>query len=218
MLSDAQKARFDEDGFLAAGPLGDPAELGWIGELCDLAFRRRYGCTPDGLAEADPDAPPADLLTIVSPEGDQPDLTRAAAVAEARDLVARLFDVSADKVLLGWRLFVKPAGGGETAWHQDAAYRPPPHRGATVWMPIDAPDGPSSSLLFLPGTHRGPLLPHDFDAGHMAAAGIDPSRAQTAQVRLGEASVHHCLTLHAAGRNATDRPRRAAAMVCQVTG
>ncbi|MEM7189634.1 MAG: phytanoyl-CoA dioxygenase family protein, partial [Pseudomonadota bacterium] len=146
----------------------------------------------------------------------EPRLSEAKAVRDAREAVAQLFDTGTDKVLLGWRLFVKPPGAGDTAWHQDAAYRPPPHKGATVWMPLDTPDGPSSSMRFIPGSHKAPVREHDYVHGHMVAQSVDESLARTNPVAVGQASVHHCLVLHSALPNKTRTTRRAIAMVCQI--
>ena len=214
MITDEELARFRADGFAAAGPIGDRAQLDWIGELCNRAFERRYGLSPDQLDQQGGSQPA--LMTIVSPEGDEPGLQAAAMVADAHEMAARIFDVRLGQVLVGWRLFVKPAGGAGTAWHQDAAYRPPPHRGATFWTPIDAPDRGRMSLRFLRGTHAGPLRSHDWHEGHLSVADVDEADVCTSPVGVGEASVHHCLTLHAAGPNTTAKTRRAVALVCQI--
>ena len=44
------------------------------------------------------------------------------------------------------------------------------------------------------------------------------SEAVACPVAAGEAIVHHCRTLHSAGPNKTDKPRRALVVVCQVIG
>ncbi|MEM6661838.1 MAG: phytanoyl-CoA dioxygenase family protein [Pseudomonadota bacterium] len=218
MLTETQAENFRHNGFLALGSFGDPDEIGWIGDLCDDAFSERFGHAPSDLNGKVPDQTPGPLMTIVSPEAKRPRLSEAKAVRETKEAVAQLFDTTTDRILLGWRLFVKPPGGVGTPWHQDAAYRPPPHKGATVWMPLDQPDGPSTSMRFIPGSHQQPVQPHDYVHGHMIAKNVDESAARTNPVGLGEASLHHCLVLHSALPNTTTLTRRAVAMVCQVDG
>lgn len=216
MLNDDQVDRFRQNGFAASGTIGDASELEWIGALCNRAFARRFGCTPDALDTRPPGAQDSALMTIVSPESDEPQLGEAAMVADARNIAAQLFDVQARHVWLGWRLFVKPAGAHTTPWHQDAAYRPPPHCGATFWIPIDAPEGSKLSMRFIPGSHLGPLRAHDWHDGHLAVGDVHDKLACTNAVGIGEASIHHCLTLHSADPNRTDTARRAIALVCQI--
>jgi ectoine hydroxylase-related dioxygenase (phytanoyl-CoA dioxygenase family) len=52
----------------------------------------------------------------------------------------------------------------------------------------------------------------------LVATDIDPSQATVCALSLGEATVHHCRTLHYAGPNRTDKPRRGIAIVCQKRG
>jgi ectoine hydroxylase-related dioxygenase (phytanoyl-CoA dioxygenase family) len=71
-------------------------------------------------------------------------------------------------------------------------------------------------LSYLPGTHLGPLLPHEFHHRHLVADIEDDGDAVACPVVPGDATVHHCLTVHRADANAMVRPRRAFSVVCQV--
>ena len=118
--------------------------------------------------------------------------------------------------LCGWRCFLKPSGGDVTPWHQDAAYRPPPHHGGTVWLPLDPATFESGCLEYLPGSHRGPVLEHALYRHHLVTEPISADRAISCPLSLGDVSIHNCLTVHRAGANRTAKPRRAFAVVCQV--
>lgn len=216
MLEISRVESFRQDGFTAAPSIGDPSELSWITELCDRSFAKRKGHAPAAMDLPSAEVDAASLTTIVSPEGDEPQLSEAQMVRDAREMAAQLFDVQTQHVWLGWRLFVKPVGAEATPWHQDAAYRPPPHCGATFWIPIDVPETSTLSLRFIPGSHLGPLQPHDWDHGHASIRDVADELARDNPVGRGEASIHHCLTLHAAGPNRAQTTRRAIALVCQI--
>ncbi len=137
-------------------------------------------------------------------------------VREARRVMSVLFKVSEDRLLCGWRCFLKPSGGDVTPWHQDAAYRPPPHHGGTVWLPLDPATFESGCLEYLPGSHRGPVLEHALHGHHLVTEPIGVDQAISCPLSLGDVSIHNCLTVHRAGTNRTAKSRRAFAVVCQV--
>jgi len=70
-------------------------------------------------------------------------------------------------------------------------------------------------MWFLPGSHLAPVLPHRHMNDDPAVAvlelvdDIDTSAAVPAPLPAGGISFHHPRTLHYAGPNTTDRPRRA---------
>jgi ectoine hydroxylase-related dioxygenase (phytanoyl-CoA dioxygenase family) len=70
-------------------------------------------------------------------------------------------------------------------------------------------------MCFLPGSHRGPLLPHRHLGGDPSVhlleldVEVDVSGAVEVPLRIGGATFHHSRTLHSTAGNRTDRPRRA---------
>ena len=209
-----EAAFFRASGFLTLPGLIRPGEIAELAEAFDAAVRQATGRGPRD-AGAFGGEPPA-LVTVVSPEAWIPSLGASRLASQARRVMAVLFEVPEERLLCGWRCFLKPSGGGETPWHQDAAYRPPPHRGGTIWLPLDPATLESGCLDYLPGSHRGPLLPHALRGHHYVAEPCDGDAAVSCPLSLGDASVHTCLTVHRAGPNRTARPRRAFAVVCQV--
>jgi ectoine hydroxylase-related dioxygenase (phytanoyl-CoA dioxygenase family) len=135
------------------------------------------------------------------------------------------FTVPASQLLEGpvrfWhdQLFCKPAKhGGVVAWHQDYSYwtRTKPLAHLTVWIALDDADRDNGCIHYVPGTHRWPLLPITGLAGDMDAIQMVLSDEQAEQFRpipvelkKGEATFHHGLTIHGSFENRTDRPRRA---------
>ncbi|MGL4513576.1 MAG: phytanoyl-CoA dioxygenase family protein [Lacipirellulaceae bacterium] len=117
------------------------------------------------------------------------------------------------------QLFCKPAGhGGVVAWHQDYSYwtRTVPMRHLTCWIGLDDSTTENGCVHYVPGSHRWPLLARPELAGDMEAIRGVMSPEQLAEflpvaceVRAGEASFHHPLTLHGSYANRSPRPRRA---------
>jgi hypothetical protein len=209
-----EAASFRANGFLTLRgliPLDDVSELS---EAFDAAVRRAIGRSPDDDGTFAGGSEP--LVTIVSPEASVPSLRGSRLVREARRAMSVLFAVPEDRLLCGWRCFLKPSGADRTPWHQDAAYRPPPHHGGTVWLPLDLATSESGCLEYLPGSHRGPVLEHEFHGHHLVAEPQGADAAVSCPLSVGDASVHNCMTVHRAGPNRTAKPRRAFAVVCQV--
>lgn len=218
-LTDEQVGLFREKGFLRLGRVTTPQEIEWLSGVYDQIVKQRLGVTPEEMTHRLlGDQSPEALVTFLSPEGIVPALKDTLFARNARTIIARLFGVEEAAVLAGWRLFFKPAHGAETPWHQDAAYRPPPHRGGSVWMSLDPATVEDSCLHYIGGSHLGDLRAHYLHHHHLKTDDLDPAQAVACPVAPGEATAHHCKTLHGAGPNQTGRPRRALVIVCQVTG
>ena len=118
------------------------------------------------------------------------------------------------------QLFCKPARhGGVVAWHQDYSYwtRTKPLAHLTCWIALDDSTRENGCVHYVPGSHRWDLLPITGLAGDMEAvrAVLTPEQerqfenAVPVELKAGEASFHHALTMHGSYENSTDGPRRA---------
>ena len=215
-LSDKHVHCFQEQGFLHLGRITTDWELAWLQDVCDKIVKQKMGYIPHELGQRSVGSEHESLVTILSPERVVPELKSTLFYHNVRKVFARLLNVAETRLLTGWRIFLKPAHAGETLWHQDAAYRPPPHHGAGVWMPLDSATCENGCLQYISGSQLGELRPHYLQDDNLVAPDVDPSQATACPLSPGEATVHHCYTLHYAGPNKTDRPRRALAIVCQV--
>lgn len=118
------------------------------------------------------------------------------------------------------QLFVKPAhDGGIVAWHQDYSYwtRTTPVAHLTCWIGLDDSTVDNGCVHYVPGSHRWNLLPRGSLADDMNAVFVRLTAEQKLQFRpvpielkAGEASFHHPMTVHGSFENRSDRPRRAA--------
>lgn len=117
------------------------------------------------------------------------------------------------------QLFCKPAHhGGVVAWHQDYSYwtRTQPLAHLTCWIGLDDSTVDNGCLNYIPGSHRWPLLPITGLAGNMDEILTVLDEQQRAafrpvpvELKRGQCSFHHALTVHGSYENLTDRPRRA---------
>jgi ectoine hydroxylase-related dioxygenase (phytanoyl-CoA dioxygenase family) len=123
-----------------------------------------------------------------------------------------------DLVLIATGFFSKAAGEGDkyVAWHQDTTYwgLEPPFA-ATLWLAIDESDIANGCLRVIPGSHHT-LLPHGIAAKDGNILGnnqeidpalIDESKAVDLELKAGQASLHHGLTVHGSNPNRSGRRR-----------
>jgi ectoine hydroxylase-related dioxygenase (phytanoyl-CoA dioxygenase family) len=144
----------------------------------------------------------------------------------------RRFLVPASQILGGavrfWhdQLFVKPAtDGGVVAWHQDYSYwtRTVPMNHLTCWIGLDDSTRENGCVHYVPRSHEWNLLPRKNLANDMNAIFDDLTAEQkrefkpvAIELKKGEASFHHPLTVHGSFENFSQKPRRA--VVLNVVG
>ena len=114
------------------------------------------------------------------------------------------------------QLIMKPAHyPAETDWHQDAGYwqdRNGSDRAVTCWLALTPAWEENGGMQFIPGSHRGPIQEHFSIAERSEINGAlatttDNRKAVAVTLEPGDATFHHCRTLHYAGGNATGTPR-----------
>lgn len=117
------------------------------------------------------------------------------------------------------QLFCKPAHhGGVVAWHQDYSYwtRTQPVAHLTCWIALDDSTRDNGCLYYIPGSHKWNLLPRTGLTGDMneIMTVLDEEQKRSFQpvpieLKRGQCSFHHPLTVHGSYENRSDRPRRA---------
>jgi len=110
----------------------------------------------------------------------------------------------------------EPRSEGYISWHQDLRYwGVDSHNAVTAWIALTDATGDMGCMRFVPGSHREGLLDHTdtFEGGNLLTRGqtvareIDEATTVLGELRAGEMSVHHGLTLHASIPNRSDRRR-----------
>lgn len=217
-LTQEQVDFYRENGFLAVGPITTDEELERLRAIYDRLFAERAGREEGNqfdLGGTDEEDKEATLPQILDPSRYAPELReglfRVNALAIARQLLGP------EAQARGEHAIFKPAGvGAETPWHQDEAYWDPmtEYDSISIWIPLQEATADNGCLWFVPGSHRGEILPHH-SIGHdprvhgLEIEGADTSRAVACPLPPGGATIHHNRTMHYAGPNHSGIPRRA---------
>lgn len=122
------------------------------------------------------------------------------------------------------QLLYKPGQGGTDAsaagnvgWHQDHGYwRCTGQDLITAWVALVDVTEPLGCMYFVPGSHQWGLLYEKGFTDTDLTSVQDKIEAQTGkpmeklpiELKAGQVSFHHCLTVHGSGPNITDQPRR----------
>jgi phytanoyl-CoA hydroxylase len=132
---------------------------------------------------------------------------------EIRELVAEL--VQGEPVLIAIETFSKPARiCSGVPYHQDNAYfcQSPPDV-LTLWIAIDAVTLENGPVYFIPGSHEQGMLPTRPSGVRGNSIGLaDPPDVPLAEqfcglLAPGDATIHHCNTIHHSAPNTTDHSR-----------
>lgn len=221
-LTPEQVRAFHDAGFLVVEGITTLEEIASLRVIFDRLFSektgREQGAQFDMVGPDDDDEAggrPARSPQIINPQFFAPELEETLYLANALAIGRALLGPKAE--LDFQHAIRKPGGyGAPTPWHQDEAFRrdfAPGYQEISIWLPLQNVGPENACMEFLPGTHRGPVLPHRSPGGDPrvhaleCAGGFDPAAAQPCPLRLGSASVHHCRTLHHAGANQSPNER-----------
>lgn len=146
----------------------------------------------------------------------------AALVRHPKMIAAAQAVLGPDILLWGSGHFIKEANTSNyVSWHQDLTYwgldKPDE---VTLWVALSPATRQSGCMRFIPGTHREQIVPHSdtFAAGNLLTRGqelaveVDDSKGVDAELKTGQASVHHGHLFHASGPNTTNDRRIGAAI------
>ena len=112
------------------------------------------------------------------------------------------------------KLNMKSAGfGSPVEWHQDFAFAAPVTNDdmLSVGLALDDMTQENGCLLFIPGSHKGPIYDHyqnDVFVGGITAPDFRADSAVPIEVKAGGITIHHTRTLHASAPNSSGRSRR----------
>jgi phytanoyl-CoA hydroxylase len=132
---------------------------------------------------------------------------------EIHELIAPL--VRGESVLSAIETFNKPARiGSGVPYHQDNAYfcRTPPDM-LTVWIAIDPVTEANGPVYFVKGSHKDGVLPTKPSGVRGNSIGMaEPSNVPLSEqycglLAPGDATIHHCNTIHHSAPNTTEQSR-----------
>lgn len=163
---------------------------------------------------------PARFPQILHPRAFAPELVGTPFFKMARAIAEQLLgpDVrfKADISLM------KPARiGGATPWHQDEAFQDPAfdYNEISFWLALQPVNQANSCMAYVPGSHKGPVLPHGFPGGdpriHALECidGFDPEDAVPCPLPAGGCVIHNQRTVHGAPPNVSDSDRLAYVLI-----
>ena len=125
--------------------------------------------------------------------------------------------------LIGGNIRLRPAGkinmkaagyGSPVEWHQDWAFYPHTNQDVlAVGILLDDMDADNGPLMFLPGSHKGPIYDHHSNGAFCGAidlesSGLDVSDATEVHASAGSMTVHHARLIHGSALNTSGRQRR----------
>lgn len=213
-MTDAQVQSFRRDGFLRLEALADATEVETLLGLYDELFQRHGGFEEGDRIELNADVDRAPLPQIVNPERYAPRLIEGSAYRNAHEVARQLLGPECRPT--GNHAILKPPRiGGATPWHQDEAYWDPryAHRAVSIWITLQPSTLENGCMRFIPGSHLGPVLPHQLisaDSHGLRLSETYPDSQQTiCELPTGGATIHDGRTIHYAGPNLSERPRRA---------
>jgi hypothetical protein len=228
-IGDREISFYAANGYLAVERVTTDEELEWLREVYDALLSMPPTGLLDGIFDLSrpygtTDAPKLGQLLV--PERLVPQIRSTVMWRNARRIASRLLAMPESKVESWGHLIFKGANSPEeTPWHQDEAYWDvtKDYNALGTWLPLDDVDTDNGCLWFVPGSHRGEVLPHmhggDNPAVHVLKFrnSVDTSAGVPVPLRAGGMSFHHARTHHYSGVNRTPRIRRAWANEFQTT-
>src|ERR1700733_39097 len=220
-LSQAQLAEFRRDGFLLVDGLSTPEEIVSLRALYDRLFSERRGWDKGDLFDMigrDDTAEGKGLAIpqLLWPSRYEPALPQTQLAASARSIAVQLLGPQIESILE--HAIMKPPKGAATPWHQDDSFS---HKGSrivesiSIWMPLQDVTVESGCMCYIRGSNLGPLYPHRSPNNDPRIHGLelvsppDLTHCVAVPMRAGSAVIHHSRTIHGAGVNSGDQPRRA---------
>lgn len=228
-LSDVEHTAFDTQGFLVLPDLCDAAEVQAIRAILMRLFEQRAGRAEGNqfdMLGLDDETSSSIQPQIIKPSLYAPELLRTPHFLRAQAIARQLLGPDADFCFD--HSILKHAGGNAvTPWHQDEAYGHDPYYRAeqlSIWMPLQDVSEDNGCLRYIPGSHRGPLLPHHSFEDKTRVQAIEcPTKyfeevaAVNTPMPAGWCVLHGGRTLHSALANGSTGDRLAYVLVFRGT-
>jgi ectoine hydroxylase-related dioxygenase (phytanoyl-CoA dioxygenase family) len=225
-LTPEQIEFYHREGYLVLPSISTPEEIERMRKIYDRLFETRAGREEGNqfdLGGTDEEGKTAVLPQILNPTKYAPELAeglfRANGLAIAKQLLGPEAAAGGEHAIL------KPARiGAETPWHQDEAYWGADfdYNSFSLWMPLQPATMENGCMQFIPKSHKGDIVPHRSINDDPRIHGLemlqnpDPATAVPCPIPAGGCTIHHNRTMHYAGPNRSDIPRRAYIMIFKV--
>ncbi|HWB55048.1 MAG TPA: phytanoyl-CoA dioxygenase family protein [Tepidisphaeraceae bacterium] len=220
---------FNLNGFLWLDAITTKKEVEKIRLIYDHLFNDRVGWDQGDQFDlgGNEKSGKLSLPQLMNPSKYIPELKETLFVKNARAIAGQIFGADLRDEYSEHMIFKAPHHGVATPWHQDDAYHKPEIklRNINFWMPLDDASVDNGCMEFVPQSFRTDVLPHHSIGNDPSVHGLevdDPeqynSRAVICPIPAGGCTMHASCTLHYAGANNSDRPRRAYILVFHAKG
>ncbi|WZB74184.1 phytanoyl-CoA dioxygenase family protein [Achromobacter insuavis] len=218
LLSEAETARYRDQGYLALPDMCPQDEVGYIRRTLLELFANKTGYNEgaqyDFISRDDP-SKPAKFPSLHDPRHYAPGLLKTAYHERTLELARQL--LGEDAALYGEHALLKPAlVGAETPWHQDEAFRSPDfvYNELSIWLALQPATLENGCMQFIPNQQeRGAgasLARRRQDAAPARVLRRLPARPGGGRTAApGGCTVHDARTLHFTGANTSPQPRLA---------
>ena len=158
LLSEAETARYREQGYLALDGICPQDEVGYIRATLMDMFENRTGYNEgaqyDFISRDDPSRP-ARFPSLHDPRHYAPDLLKTTYHARTLAMARQL--LGPDAALYGEHALLAGRGGPETPWHQDEAFRSPDfvYKELSIWLALQPATLENGCMQFIPGPTNG---------------------------------------------------------------
>lgn len=216
MLTDAQRAAYDQDGFIVVPGVFSAGEIAELRAVTDEFVRKSAAVAANDdvydLEDTHSAATPR-VRRIKAPHAHHPAYFRASRHPAVVAILAELWgSVRYDT----GKLNMKSAGyGAPIEWHQDWAFYPHTNDDlAAVGIMLDDFTPQNGPMMVIPGSHRGPIYDHHGPDGRFCGA-IDPeasrldlSKTAPCLGKAGSITIHHVRAVHGSATNFSGLERR----------
>jgi ectoine hydroxylase-related dioxygenase (phytanoyl-CoA dioxygenase family) len=202
---------YERDGVVLVRGFLTPSEVAEVRAELDRYIREDLDSKPADAATREADG--VTVRNLWRLEQHNPKLLAFAQREDIRTLLAPL--LHGEPVLAAVETFNKPARvGSGVPYHQDNAYfcQTPPDM-LTVWIAIDAVTEANGPVFFVKGSQKLGVLPTKPSGVRGNSIGMaEPSTVPLAEqfcglLAPGDATIHHCNTIHHSAPNTTDHSR-----------
>jgi ectoine hydroxylase-related dioxygenase (phytanoyl-CoA dioxygenase family) len=216
MLTGEDLQRFESAGYLEIQRATSTQEIERVRAIVVGLLARRAGLEAgDYLDLVGDDREATRIPQILMPSKYAPELVDSKLHADAAQLAPAVLGDGV--VSQGEHIIAKPAmPTPEVPLHQDEAFwgENTEYRSVSIWFPLQDTDQDNGCLHFVPGSHRLDVLPHRGIGGDRSNNGLELIEHQhfhpvSVPLRSGDATIHHCRTIHGSGPNRSGRPRYA---------
>jgi ectoine hydroxylase-related dioxygenase (phytanoyl-CoA dioxygenase family) len=215
MLTDAERAAYENDGFIVVPNVFSAGEIAELRAVTEEFVRKSAAVAANDeiydLEDTHSAAEPR-VRRIKTPHAHHEAYFRASRSPAVVTILEELWgSVRYDT----GKLNLKSAGyGAPIEWHQDWAFYPHTNDNlAAVGVMFDDMEMANGPLMIVPGSHRGPIFDHHADGIFCGAMDptkndVDYASAIPLTGRAGSITVHHVRAIHGSAPNVSDRDRR----------